>query len=395
MASKRKYGKKGEGWVTWIESKKLYRAGIMINGKTIERLGATPNEAIKRRDQVARGRFSGSFGELTPSSKVRELIRAYQTDRESDSKPSAHKSRGDVLRLYVEPHIGNIALNKLEPSHISAMIRSLEKSGGKDGKGLSPQTAKHAKKQASAILNWAQKRELVNRNVASGDFVKSPRVEKTTRAMQPDEWDQLQRAIKTEPLRALVHLAVSSGLRRGELLGLTWNDLDLDAEHATVRVARTVDRETGIGLVIGSPKTKTSLRTVHIGETAVAELLAHRKRQNEIKSAIVADGMEWGAKFRKMRWVFTNGIGNPVEGDYFGKQLQRMCDEAGIDRYSPHELRHTCASFAIAGGVQLKELSVFLGHSSIKETADTYGHLYLASQVDTSIKIDSYAYRKK
>lgn len=389
------YAKKGEGWVTWIESKKRWKAGISINGKTIERLGATRTEAIKRRDQVARGRFSGSFGELTPSSKVRELIRAYQTDRESDSKPSTHKSRGDVLRLYVEPHIGNITLSKLEPSHISAMIRSLEKSGGKDGKGLSEQTVNHALKQARAILHFAQIRKLVDRNVASGDFVKSLRVEQKTRAMNRDEWNQLQRAIKTEPLRALIHLAISSGLRRGELLGLTWNDLDLDAEHATVRVARTIDRETGIGLVIGSPKTKKSLRTVHIGKSAVAELLAHRERQNEIKSAIVADGMEWGSKFRKMRWVFANGIGNPVEGDYFGKQLKRMCDEAGIDRYSPHELRHTCASFAIASGVPIKELSEFLGHSDIGETGNRYGHLYPASRVETSVKIDSYAYGKK
>lgn len=367
----------------------------MINGKTIERLGATRTEAVQRRDQVARGRFSGSFGELTPSSKVRELIRTYQTDRESDSKPSAHQSRGDVLRLYVEPHIGNIALNKLEPSHISAMIRSLEKSGGKDGKGLSPQTVNHALKQARAILHWAQIRELVTRNVASGDFVKSLRVEQKTRAMNREEWDDLQKAIVDEHLRALIHLAVNSGLRRGELLGLTWNDLDLDAKNATVRVARTVDRETGIGLVIGSPKTKTSLRTVHIAENVVAELVAHRKTQNEIKSAIVADGMEWGAMFPKMRWVFTNGIGNPVEGDYFGKQLKRMCDEAGIDRYSPHELRHTCASFAIAGEVPIKELSEFLGHSDIGETGNRYGHLYPASRVETSIKINSYAYGKK
>lgn len=395
MPSKKKFAKKGEGWVTYIESKQRYKAGIQIGGVTIERLGATRSEAIKRRDAVARGRFSGSFGELTPSSKVRDLIRTYLIERESDSKPSAHTSRESIFRLYVEPHIGDIALDKLSPSHISAMIRTLEKNGGKDGKGLSPQTATHARKQATAILHWAQIRELVTRNVASGDFVKSPRVEQTTRAMTREEWDDLQKAIVDEPLRALVHLAVGSGLRRGELLGLTWQDLDLESKNATLRVVRTMNRETGKGLVIGSPKTKVSKRTIHLGKTVVAELVAYRQRQNEIKSAIVADRMEWGAKFPKMRWVFTNGIGNPVEGDYFGKELSRMTDEAGIDRYSPHELRHTCASFAIASGVQLKELSEYLGHSDIGETANRYSHLYPASRVETADKIEAFTYGKK
>ena len=395
MPSKRKFAKKGEGWVTYIESKKRYKAGIQINGVTIERLGESRSEAIKRRDAVARGRFSGSFGELTPSSKVRELIRTYLIDRESDSKPSTHSARDSVLRLYVEPHIGDIPLEKLSPSHISAMMRNIQKSGGTDGKGLSPQTATHARKQASAVLHWAQVRDLVTRNVASGDFVKSPRVEQKTRAMTREEWKDLQKAIVDEPLRALVHLAVGSGLRRGELLGLTWQDLDLDSEHATLRVVRTMNRETGKGLVIGSPKTRGSKRTIHLSKTVVAELLAYRQKQDEMKSAIVADGIQWGSKFPKMRWMFTNGIGNPIEGDYFGKELARMTDEAGIDRYSPHELRHTCASFAIASAVQLKELSEYLGHSGVTETARTYAHLYTASRVETADKIEAFTYGKK
>jgi integrase len=395
MPSKKKFAKKGEGWVTYIESKQRYKAGIQIGGVTIERLGATRSEAIKRRDAVARGRFSGSFGELTPSSKVRDLIRTYLIERESDSKPSTHSGRESILRLYVEPHIGDIPLDKLSPSHISAMIRNLEKSGGTDGKGLSPQTATHARKQANAILHWAQIRELVTRNVASGDFVKSPRVEQKTRAMTSDEWNDLQKAIVDEPLRALVHLAVGSGLRRGELLGLTWDDLDLASKFPTLRVVRTMNRETGKGLVIGSPKTRGSKRTIHISKTVVAELLTYRQEQNKIKSAIVADGVQWGAKFPKMRWMFTNGIGNPIEGDYFGKELARMTDEAGIDRFSPHELRHTCASFAIAGEVGLKELSEYLGHSGVGETARTYAHLYVASRVETADKIEAFTYGKK
>ncbi len=394
MASKKKFNKKGEGWVTYIESKQRYKAGIQIGGVTIERLGATRSEAIKRRDAVARGRFSGSFGELTPSSKIRELIQVYLDTRESDGKASTHSGRESVLRLYVLPHIGIIPIEKLSSGHISAMLKDLQKSGSRHGTGLSEQTANHALKQTRAILHFAQIRDLVRVNVASGDFVKPLRVEKNTRAMNREEWDDLQKAIVNEPLRALVHLAVTSGLRRGELLGLTWDDLDLKSKNPTLRVVRTISRETGKGLVIGSPKTKASRRTIHIHEKVVAELHAHRDRQNEIKSAIVADRMEWGASFPKMRWVFTNGIGNPIEGDYFGKQLHRMTSEAGLDPYTVHELRHTCASFAIASGVQLKELSEMLGHSDIGETSNTYSHLYPASSVESARKIGSYAYDK-
>lgn len=392
VPTKKKQRAKGEGSPVWLKEKQVWRYSVQINGQKIERTARTQSEAREKVLRIARGRVSGSFGELTPSSKIRELIQVYLDTRESDSKASTHSGRESVLRLYVLPHIGNIPLEKLSSGHVSAMLKDLQKSGGQNGTGVSEQTAKHALKQTRAILHFAQIRDLVRNNVASGDFVKSPRVEKNTRAMTREEWDDLQKAIVDEPLRALIHLAVNSGLRRGELLGLTWDDLDLKSKNPTLRVVRTISRETGKGLVIGSPKTKASRRTIHLHEKVVAELQVHRERQSEIKSAIVADGMEWSAMFPKMRWVFTNGIGNPVEGDYFGKQLHRMTNEAGLDPYTVHELRHTCASFAIASAVGLKELSEMLGHSDIGETSDTYGHLYPASSVESARKIGSYAY---
>ena len=231
VPTKKKQRAKGEGSPVWLKEKQVWRYSVQINGQKIERTARTQSEAREKVLRIARGRVSGSFGELTPSSKIRDLIQVYLDTRESDSKASTHSGRESVLRLYVLPHIGNIPLEKLSSGHVSAMLKDLQKSGGQNGTGVSEQTAKHALKQTRAILHFAQIRDLVRNNVASGDFVKSPRVEKNTRAMTREEWDDLQKAIVDEPLRALIHLAVNSGLRRGELLGLTWDDLDLKSKN--------------------------------------------------------------------------------------------------------------------------------------------------------------------
>lgn len=391
MARERKRRDKGSGSQRWIKDRRQWRVVKTVNGRKLYAYADKLTDAWQKLDRQAFGVISGSFGELSSSSRVDELAEHYIAQRANDGKLSSRQHSERILRTYVIPHIGRLKLDKVTSADVSGMMRTLSLKGGRNGAKLSPQTVKHAKKETSAIFDWAVKRDLMKRNPASDDFVKVPRVEKTVRAMTQEQWLEVRKHSEHEPLRVLIETAVKMGLRRGELLAMTWDDLKLDSKRPTLTVRRTIQRISGHGLVLTAPKTKLSRRTLDLHPALVKDLIAHRKTQDEKRRTLSASGMKWGQMFPKERWVFTNSIGNPIEGNYFGKQLNRITNEAGIGSWSPHELRHTCASFAIASGVQLKELSEFLGHSSIKETADTYAFLYPASRIETTAKIGDFA----
>jgi len=391
MARKRKRRNKGSGSEQWIEDRQVWRVSKTVNGRKFYAYGYPLTQAWEKLNRKSFGVISGVFGELSESSRVDELAEHYIAQRANDGKLSSRKHSERILRTYVVPHLGRLTLDKVTPADVSGMMRTLGLKGGRNGRKLSPQTANHAKKESSAIFDWAVKRDLMKRNPASDDFVKSLKVEKTVRAMTQEEWLEVKEHSKHEPLRVLIETAVKTGLRRGELLALTWDDLKLDSKRPTLTVRRTIQRISDHGFVLTSPKTKLSRRTLDLHPALVKDLIAYRKSQDEKRKTLSASGMKWGEMFPKDRWVFANGIGNPIEGNYFGKELKRITDEAGVGSWTPHELRHTCASFAIASGVHLKELQEFLGHSSIKETADTYAFLYPASRVETTMKIGDFA----
>lgn len=395
MATIKKQNAKGEGSFVFLKDKRMWRYSREINGTKIERVRRLRAEAKDAVEKLATGSLRGSFGELTTSSTISEVIQVYVASREKDGKRLSHEHRDWVLRRYVKPYLGTFSIGKLSTINVSAMMRDLNETGGEAKQGLSAQTCNHALKEIRALLNWSHRHDLVTKNVAAGFFIKSFKVEKNVRAMTVDEWQTLMKSMENEKLRAFVHLAVASGLRSAELCALTWDDFVIEGRTATVRVERTIQRKSGASLFIETPKTKTSRRTIYIAGDVVDELVAHRKRQDLIKSACIADGQRWGSLFPKMRWVFSNGVGNPYSSNHFLRGINRMCDEAGIDRYSIHELRHTCASFAIASGVGLKQLSEMLGHTNIATTSNVYIHLYPASLIETAVKISTLTDRKK
>ena len=384
---------KGDGSFLFLKDRQMWRHRITINGRRYESVKRTKAEARDANLNRAKGRIEGASGELSASSQVRDIVEQFLMEKQGEGKAKTHQTRVSHMNLYILPHFGRIRLDKISTNEIAKWLKDLGKSGGKDGRGLSPQSVKTALKQARAVGQWAEDRELWNRNLFT--LIKPPQVVKTVRAMNRSEWSDLRESIAHEPLRALVHVAVGSGLRSGELIGLSWDDLDLERDDATLTVRKTITRITGQGLIITSPKTKGSKRTLILDPRLVREIVIHRDRQEQSRRKQVANGVEWGRKFPKYRWVFANSEGNPLEAGKIRKEVERMCEFAGIEGFSVHELRHTCASFAIASGVQLKELSEMLGHASIRETSDTYGHLYPASRVETSKRIADYQYSKK
>ncbi len=183
--------------------------------------------------------------------------------------------------------------------------------------------------------------------------------------LDPAQAKALLEAAKGDRLEALYVLAVSAGLREGELLGLRWEDVDLD--RGIVRVRRQLTR-TRDGLLFTAPKRGKS-RGVRITQGAVGALSDHRRRQNE-------DRLRLGTLWQDGGLVFTSTVGTPVGiGNLTYRSFRPLLERAGLPRIRVHDLRHTAATLLLGKGVHPKIVQEMLGHSTIAQTMDTYSHV--------------------
>ena len=178
--------------------------------------------------------------------------------------------------------------------------------------------------------------------------------------------------VEEHRLAAAFTVALSLGLRLGELLALTWSDIDLEGPKPRLTVQHALKRISGAGLVLEDTKTRTSRRTVYLPSSAAAALKAHRARQGVER---LHAGSAWEPLPLGVDLVFRTEFGTAIDPANFRHYTYSVTQGAGLGKWSPHELRHSAASLLIGQGVDLKVVSETLGHSSIRITADVYGHL--------------------
>ncbi len=280
--------------------------------------------------------------------------------------PTTEVNYGNVVKLYLKPHLGQKRLTTLQARDVAAMLTKMEKDGS------APNTRRLARSVLRRALRWAEQEGTVARNVAAlANGVKVGSSE--GRSLTPDQARRLLASLDGEPLEAAFTVALALGLRRGELLGLAWDDLTLDATPPKLTVRRSMKRLSGRSLVVDETKTPRSRRTVHLPAPVAESLRAHRQRQLAQRLQL---GPSWPATPCGYDLVFRTPLGTAVDPDNFRQLCYRVTEAAGLGRWSPHELRHSAASLLIAQGVPLKLVSELLGHASIRITSDVYGHLF-------------------
>ena len=163
-------------------------------------------------------------------------------------------------------------------------------------------------------------------------------------------------------------IALSLGLRRGEILGLSWNDIEAAEGTVVLHVRRQLIRDNS-GVQLVDLKTVGSRRLLHLSRPVIETLERHRARQ-EAEELVV--GRRWA---NEHELIFTSNIGTPLDPEAFGRTVPKICKEAGLGHWSIHELRHSCASLLIAMEVPLEVVAEQLRHASIRVTKDVYGHL--------------------
>lgn len=288
----------------------------------------------------------------------------------SSVAPRTHEKYADLVRLHVAPTLGNVKLGKLKPLHVQELYRRL------DERGLSAQSILHVHRMLFTALRQAVRWQLVSRNVA--EAVTPPRPGKkqippVTAAMA----GSVLTAVAESDLEAPTALAIGCGLRRGEVLGLRWSDIDLST--AELRISQTL-QATASGPRFVPPKSHRSSRTLTMPPFVVSVLKQQRRHQSARR--LVA-----GDAWVDHDLVIDRGNGEPLAPWALSQRFRAAMTGAGID-LNFHGLRHAHASLMLAAGVHLKVVSERLGHSSIGITADLYTHMAKALDREAASALD-------
>lgn len=294
-------------------------------------------------------------------------------------KASTWDSYSRNIRLHISPELGPIPLQALTATRLNEFYASLISEGRRDGNGgLAPKTVRYLHGIIRKALADAARWNLLQRNVA--DQADPPTIRSTAPEMKTwtaDELAQFLDFVSDDRLYAAWVVAATAGLRRGEVLGLRWIDIDLNASRLSVQQTLvSVAYETRFSV----PKTARSRRSVSLDATTVAALRAHRKRQLE-------ERMSWGQAYRDSGLVVTREDGTLVHPDRFTQMFDKHVKDAGLPRIRLHDLRHTHATLALAAGVHPKVVSERLGHATVAFTLDVYSHAVPALQEEAADRI--------
>lgn len=309
----------------------------------------------------------------------RITVREYLVDRwlpsiASTVRRMTAKRYGEVVRLHIVPELGGIRLAKLSPLDVQRYY------AGRLAAGYSPSYVRYDHAVLHRALGQAVRMRVIDRNPT--DLVDPPRVVKP----QVTAWDALEVSkvldVADGPsggdLAALWRLALMTGLRRGELLALRWEDVDLDRAHLAVR--HTLLPAGGGAWELGEPKSASSRRTIALDGSCVAALRKHRAAQN-------AERLRLGGIWEDHGFVFTTEIGRPLYPSTLLTRFQRLVEAAGVRKIRFHDMRHTCATLALIQGVHPKVVQERLGHSKIAMTLDRYSHVTEGLQRDAAESI--------
>ncbi|PZR61221.1 MAG: site-specific integrase [Chloroflexi bacterium] len=348
------------------------------DGRRLRRVvaGRTAAEARGKLDEL-RARLRTGTLEPAGTGNLGDYLSGWVERERQRLRPSTWRQREQYTRCYLVPALGRRALVQLTPADVERMTAGLIASG------RSPQTASHARVILRRALADAQRDGLIARNVAA--LARPPRV--TGRTIEPGrdyltaaQLRILLSAAAVHPVGPLVTVAATTGLRQGELLGLSWDDLDAAASTLTVR--RALALAWGGGMELAEPKTGRSRRTVHLPALASAAL----ERQRDLQAtAREAAGTAWQDRDRL---IFTDAVGRPLYRTAVHRTFHELLTVAGLPSIPFHGLRHSAATALLTAGVPLRVVSDLLGHSGITITSDYYAHVEHSLRRDAADAMD-------
>ncbi len=367
----------GEGAIYQRESDGLWCTSVdlgVINGKRKRKViyGQTRKEVANKLKDLHRDQSAGlqlTSEQLTIKDFLEQWLE--QTVKRQNRPRTYQKYAADV-KHHIIPALGKVLLSKLTPDHVQAMLNGLADTD------RAARTVSNVRAALRKALNQALRRGYVLRNVAT--LVDAPRT--TTFSIQPLDQVQARKllnAVTGHRLEALYRVALSLGMRRGEICGLRWQDIDLAA--ATLTINGSLQRFNG-KLHWTAPKTASSIRMIALPPILLDALRTHKARQDQER----ADADDW----EESGYVFVSQRGTPLEPDNVVRHFKSVLRKAELpERVRFHDLRHSCATLLITQGIHLSVIKDILGHAQISTTADVYGHVFLETQRQATATLDA------
>jgi integrase len=347
-----------------------YTDPTTVQRRRVARLGATRKEALAR---LAAARQAQTAAEvrsaLAPQTVAGYLAHWLQSIVKPFRAPATYVQYDQAVRLHLTPALGHLRLAALHPRDVQACISAL----AARQPPLSPRTIQLAHATLRAALHHAERTGEVPRNVARGTAL-PPVGRSDARGLSVADAQAVLRASRDHEAGSYVALALCTGLRGSELLGLRWQDVDFSAPtlHVRQQVQQYGGRRVAVlgipGQVIRPPKSAAGTRIVPLVPRAVAALQRERQRQ---RAARLLAGPLWQAGGD---WVFTTGDGRPRSLHWISQGWRRALAAAGVAHVVPHSARHTVASLLLAEGIDPVTVASILGHSDATVTLRIYGH---------------------
>jgi integrase len=342
-----------------------WAAGITLEGGKRKTFYGKTKKEVQEKLKIALYEQQKGILVTGPQQKVGQfLVHWLENVHKQSVRDRTYERYEEIVRLHLVPGIGHLQLQKLSAQHLQSFYTHKLEEGLSSTTVISFHNVLHKALQTALRWNW------IAQNIC--DLVSPPRRKRFE--IQPLSLEQAQQLLQTAKghrLEALFILAIATGMRRGELLGLKWQDMNLQIGQLQVRriLTRVPSKLSGKGFIEAEPKTEKGRRNIAIPSFVIEALKQHRIKQLEAK-------LKAGADWQEHDYVFCTSIGthlNPTRDVL--DQLKLLLTKAGLPDIRFHDLRHSAATILLSMDVHPKIVQEILGHSQISMTMDTYSHV--------------------
>ena len=336
----------------------LWSSQISSEGKRVSKYFKTRREAQQWLDET-RSQMRNGLSLAGASASMSEFFEHWLETVKSSLRPNTHAQYSQIVHQHILPLLGKVRLKDLRPDMIQTLYNE------KLSSGVSARTVQLIHAVLHRSLNQALKWGLIGRNPA--DAVVRPKARRAEMKVLDDvQVRTLLLAAKGSRFEALLQVAVTTGLREGEILGLKWSDLDWTTRR--LQIQRQVQRQKGKGNVFSEPKTAAGRRSVVLGSGTIEKLREHYQKQ-QVERQIAGD------RWQENDLIFPSVIGTPQDHRNVLKSFKEILEQAGLPIIRFHDLRHTAATLMLQQDVHPKVVQERLGHSEISLTLNTYSHV--------------------
>ena len=351
----------------------IWRAQVSIQGKRLSFSGRTRKECQAWIKETSR-KIDDGLTYKGSKTTLEQFIVEWLTMKSTTLQPETHQQYKHFALDYIIPELGNNTLIKLRADHIQSMYNIYIEDG------VGPRSIEYTHSVLRGCLNHAVKLNLLSKNLIDGANPPKPKPEEILVLNENQIQSFMIAAQSLQPEHyALYKLALTTGMRKGEILGLKWEDFNWDRRTLTIK--RQLKKETYKGFYFSSPKSKAGIRTIKLGEGIVTTMRSPYRLKIKQKPNFLP---EW----KEAELVFSREDGSPIRYRWFYIGYKKLLNVAGLPDITFHGLRHTAATQMLVNGVDILTVSNRIGHSKPSVTLDIYGNMITGPQDKAAALMD-------